>query len=54
MMTTTKRKDFTQVAFDVVQRATVTAPAARKKQESKSATSSPALVARRQPKRTDR
>ncbi|MES2101452.1 MAG: histone H1 [Pseudomonadota bacterium] len=32
----TKRKDFTQIAFDVVQRATgeVTAPAPSKKQES--------------------
>lgn len=35
-MPTTKRKDFTQIAFGVVQRATgeVTAPALSKKQES--------------------
>jgi hypothetical protein len=35
-MPSSKRKDFTQVAFDVVQRATgeVTAPAPSKKQES--------------------
>jgi len=35
-MTASKRKDFTQTAFDVVQRATgeVTAPAPSKKQES--------------------
>lgn len=49
----TKRKDFTQIAFDVVQRATgeVTAPAPSKTQESGRSIKSVAAKAPKAPKR---